>query len=139
MVVKKHSYIVKILICCILCGITLFVSSHRFVNGEVTPKWLGLILMIGITGMAWSMLSRIIILPARPVDTILIVCIALIFIRSWVTSGTLLMYPVGLLLLFFLIQHAVKILPLKYLSGTVAIFALALSLQGVLQYAGELH
>ena len=47
----KHSAITGILICCILCGITLFVSSSRFVNAEVTPKWLGLMLAIGVMGL----------------------------------------------------------------------------------------
>ena len=48
----------NILMCCIICSITLFVSSRRFVNAEVTPKWLCLMLCLGFMGMVWSVFNH---------------------------------------------------------------------------------
>ncbi len=134
--IKKRSLIAGVLICCILCSVTIYVSSHRFVNEEITPKWLGMMLSIGIMGLMWSMFCRKIYLPARPIDAILIICLFLVFVSEWVTSGALLIYPVVLLLLYFLVQRVLSICSLQYLFGTVVIFAVVLSLHGILQYAG---
>ncbi|MDR1154816.1 MAG: hypothetical protein LBL04_08890, partial [Bacteroidales bacterium] len=132
---KKYSYIKEVLICCILCSITLFVTSHRFVNEAVTPKWLGLMLCTGISGFAWCIRGRKIILPAKPVDTILIICFLFVVVRA---SGSSRIYAGGLLLLFYLVRQEVTVCSVQYLYGTVMLFALALSLHGILQYAGVL-
>jgi hypothetical protein len=42
----------------ILCCITLFLSSRLFVNENITPKWLCLMLITGMAGMIWSLLRR---------------------------------------------------------------------------------
>ena len=88
----------NILICCIICSVTMFVSSYRFVNVEVTPKWLSLMICIGFIGIVWSVFSRKISLSAKSIDTVFV----------------------------------------KYIYGTVIIFALALSVQGIFQYFGML-
>jgi O-antigen ligase len=73
-----------------LCCITLFAFSYRFVDAQVVPKWLGVMLCVGVMGIVWSI--------AGP---------------------------------------KIKISPLRYLFGTVAVFALVLSLHGIiLQLAG---
>ena len=92
---SKHTHTTSVVFGCILCSVTLFVSSYKFVNTEVTPKWLGLFLAVGLMGIAWSILYRKISLPDK-------------------TMGAILIY------------------------GTIAAFATALSIQGILQYVGVL-
>ena len=131
--------IVGISIYCILCTITLFASSYRFVNVEITPKWLGLLLSIGIVGIACGVFCRRVYLPAKPIFLFLMCCFFLVSARDWATSGinlSLLIYICGLLLLFFMAQQIVSVCPPQYLFGTIIIFALVLSIQGILQYAG---
>ena len=41
---EKRKMTAGILMCCMLCILSLFVYSRRFVNVEVTPKWIGLML-----------------------------------------------------------------------------------------------
>ena len=41
-----------------LCVATLFITSHRFVNAAVTPKWLCLAFCAGCAGVLWSMLKN---------------------------------------------------------------------------------
>ena len=43
---EKTTVFSGVLICFILCSITLFIYSHRFVNVELTPKWFGLFFLI---------------------------------------------------------------------------------------------
>ena len=50
----KRSCFTGVLICSTLCGMVLFVFSQRFVNAEVTPKWVGLMMIIGMIGVLWS-------------------------------------------------------------------------------------
>ena len=50
--------IVNIFLCCALCGIALFAYSHRFVNAEVTPKWMGLLLVASVAGICWAIFSK---------------------------------------------------------------------------------
>ena len=138
--VKKRSAIAGILIFCVLCGVTLFVYSYRFVNVEITPKWMGLMLCVGIAGLTWSIFSRNIALSAKPL-IFLACCFLFVFTRKWLAfefDATLLMYLGGLLLLFLIILQIVKDCKPQYLLGTVIVFSLALSLQGILQYTGAL-
>ena len=88
---KKRTIIFGVLTCCILCSITLFVTSYRFIDAEITPKWLGLMLCIGIMGLVWSI------------------------------QGNKISFTDFLS---------------KYLFGTIIVFALVLSIQGILQYVG---
>jgi len=73
-----------------LCSMTLFISSHRFVNKEITPKWLCLMFAVGILGVVWSMLGR---------------------------------------------KISLKVYLFDYLFVTIIVFAIALSIHGMLQYA----
>ena len=56
-IIERTSTVRRITGCSILCLVTLFVYSHRFVNAEVTPKWLGLMLLVGVAGIGWSVFS----------------------------------------------------------------------------------
>ena len=130
----KRSTITGVLICCILCGVSLFVFSYRFVNVEITPKWMGLMICVGISGITWSLLNLKISLPAKPILIIIMCSFLLVFVRKWVTLNfdpALLLYLSGLLFLFFIIQQTVTVGHPKYLYGTVIVFALALSVQGI--------
>ena len=62
---ERRSEVFIIAMSCIYCGIVLFVSSIRFVNSEVTPKWTGLMAAVAITGIAWSIMYRKISQPYR--------------------------------------------------------------------------
>ena len=70
---------------------------------------------------------------------VLTCCFLFVFARKWVTydfDATLLVYLSGLLLLFLIIQQIVAVCQPQFLFGTVIVFALALSVQGILQYIG---
>ena len=136
-VISKYSTLVGVLMCLILCSITLFMSSNCFVNKEIIPKWLGMMLSIGIMGMAWSMSGCTISLPAKLIDTVIIFCFLLFIIRG-ISLRVAIMYPVGLLLLYYLKQYMVMVCQYKYLLGTVIILTLGLSLYGIFQYIGLL-
>ena len=69
--VKKCSIITGVLIFCILCSVSLFVFSYRFVNVEITPKWLGLMICVGIAGLTGSMLGRTITLRTKPLISLI--------------------------------------------------------------------
>jgi len=43
--------ITNVIMCSIICCIALFFYSNRFVNVEVTPKWLAMMLAVGLMGM----------------------------------------------------------------------------------------
>ena len=135
----KRTYISGVLVFCMLCSVTLFALSQHFVNEEITPKWLGLMLFIGIEGVVWSMLNRKVTLPAKQILLILSCFFLFIFVRNWITlnfnPSSLIIFS-GLLLLFFLLQQTVSACSTLYLFGTVVSFSFALSLYGVLQYFG---
>ena len=136
------SIIVGVSTCCILCGATLFVYSYRFVNVEITPKWMGLLLSIGIVGIACGVFCRRVYLPVKSIFLFLMCCFLLVFVRDWTTSGInppLLIYLGGLLLLFFVAQQIVVKCPSQFFFGTIIVFALALSLHGILQYTGVIQ
>lgn len=136
---EKYLIIAETETCSILCCTTLFITSHRFVNAEITPKWLGLMLMVGIMGIAWGVFYRKAYLPAKPVFLLLTGCFLFIFARGWVTSGfntVLFMYMGGLLLLFFVAQQMVAVCPPRYLYGVAVLLATTLSIQGILQFFG---
>jgi len=135
---EKRKMTAGILMCCILCILSLFVYSRRFVNVEVTPKWLGVMLCVGIAGIAWSLLHRKLYVPARSFFVVLTCCFLFIFLRNWAVLGfneSLLTYLISLLILFLLLQQAVHTCPPRYLFGTVILFAFALAIQGILQHA----
>ena len=100
----KFKTVSGIVICCLLCSITLFVYSHRFVNVEVTPKWLYLMLAVGIASVAGGLLYRKNLQLSKPVNILLTGSLLFILVRAWATSGVLWIYPLGLLLLFYLVQ-----------------------------------
>ena len=50
----KRSILLSVAINSLLCSITLFVSSGRFVNPEVTPKWMALMMVAGFLGIIFS-------------------------------------------------------------------------------------
>ena len=138
--ISKISAIIGISICCILCSVTLFVFSYRFVNVEITPKWLGLMLCVGIAGIVWSMMISKMALHSKSL-VVLVCCFLFVFVRKWITfdfDAPLLIYFWGLLLLFLIIQQIDMACKPPYLSGTVIVFALALSVHGILQYFGYL-
>jgi len=121
---------------CILCLITLFVTSHLFVSEEITAKWIGLMLSIGIFGLVASLSIRKIALPFSLIDILLAVCFALFFFRAYFIDGIVSFFPLGLFLLYYLIRLSVAVYPPQYLFCTVLIFASALSIHGLLQLAG---
>ena len=127
--------------CCILCSISLFVSSHRLINAELTPKWLGMMAGIGIAGVALSIWNREKHYNANSLLFFLISGFLLVLVRNWVTLGfnpTLFMNLCGLGLLFFLLQQMVAECPPRYFYGTIIVLAVALSLHGIFQYTGVL-
>jgi len=131
--------VITVVVCCLFCSITLFVTSNRFVNAELTPKWLGMMSGICIAGVAWSIWNRGKLYDARSLLLLLISGFLLVLVRNWITFGfspTLFMNLCGLGLLFFLLQQTVAECPLRYFYGTIIVFAVALSLQGILRYAG---
>ncbi|MDR2651283.1 MAG: O-antigen ligase family protein [Prevotellaceae bacterium] len=126
----------------VLCSITLFLSSRHFVNQEVTPKWFGLIAGVALTGIICSLLQRKVYLPAKSLFLLIFVSCCLIFFRSWVVSGFssyLLTRTVCFILLFFVLQQAIPVLPARYLFGVFTLLATVLVFHGLLQYAGVFH
>jgi len=131
--------VIGLAICCFLCAITLFASSHRFVNAQITPKWLGMMAAIGIAGVGWSIRFVKKQFYGKSILLLLLSIFSFAFIRNWVTVGfnpVLFMYLSGLVFLFILLQQIVSACPPKYLYGTIIVFVVALSLHGILQYAG---
>ena len=82
---RKSSKIVGVLNFCILCSITLFAFSQLFVNEKITPKWLGLMLSVGIAGIVWSMFNCKVFLPTKKIFIILSCFFLFIFVRNWIT------------------------------------------------------
>jgi len=119
---EKIRLVLGLLLCSILCSITLFVSSQLFVNECVTPKWLFLMIFIGIVGVAVFTFDKKISFSIGLTDGILIICFFLIFLREWIMSDSINLYPFGLLLLYFLVRQAVTVYPLKYLYVIVFFF-----------------
>jgi O-antigen ligase len=72
-----------------LCSIALFVISHRFVNAELTPKWMGVMLTIGIMGILWSVRHHRILLPIRQMDTTPIFGTIVVFVLALSVQGFL--------------------------------------------------
>jgi len=139
--IEKRTIITGMLMCCIFCILTLFVYSNRFVNAEVTPKWLGLMMCVGVVGVVWGLMFRRVYFPAKLIFVLQSGCFVFIFFRNYFNSGfnpSLLMYLGGLLVLFFLIQQVVKCCPTYYLFGMIIVFGIVLSIQGLLQYIGIL-
>ena len=135
----KKNHILDSLIICTLNSITMFIFSQRFVNEEVTPKWLGLMMCVGIAGVFICMSHSKIMFSKKQIFIILMCFFLFIFIRNWITFGfdlSLLVYFSSLLLLFLVLQQAVTVCPTKFLFGIVVSFVLALSLQGIFQYIG---
>jgi len=126
--------VIHAVICFIICIITLFVTSQFFVDLHTTPKWLCLMLFIGILGIIRGCLFRSEFFPANPIDVIITVWFFLAFFRS---SGSSAIYPAGLLLLYLLIR-SIGSMETKFFQATVIAFSFILSAQGILQYVGVL-
>ena len=62
--VDKRSTIAGVLIWGELCGVTLFIYSYRFVNAEITSKWLGMTLCIGGASVVYGAFCQKIFFPA---------------------------------------------------------------------------
>ena len=138
--VERRLAITGILLFCIICGVSLFVFSNSFVSAEITPKWLGMMISVGLAGITWSMLNGKISFYVKPL-VLFICCFLFIFVRKWITSDfntPLLIYLCGLLLLCLIVKQIVNDCKHQYLLGTVIVFALALSVQVILQYIGLL-
>ena len=121
-----------IIIGILVCIASLFASSSQFVNVGVTPKWLGMMICVGIAGMVFRKM-------AHPLLVIIAVCFLLIFTRNLITHRfcpSLLMYLCGLLLLLHLALQIYSVSSTRYLFGAIIVFALALSIYGILQYVG---
>jgi hypothetical protein len=71
----------------ILCGIALFVTSHHFVNQEVTPKWFGLITGVGIAGILSGIFHRNLYVFPKSVWILMFSCGFLIVFRDCLVSG----------------------------------------------------
>lgn len=137
--VEYWPVIFGLLICCFLCAITLFVSSHRFVNAQITPKWLAMIAAVGIAGVVWSTRFGEKHFYTKPILLLLLSVFLFAFIRNWVSisfNPVLFMYLSGLVSLFILLQFVVTECSPKYFYGTIIFFVVILSLHGILQYAG---
>jgi O-antigen ligase len=139
-IVKGKSFaIAGVLLLFTVCGIALFAVSRQFVNHEATPKWFGLVLVVGLSGIAWSMFCEKIRVPAGSVFLLLLFPVVFVFLRNLTVSGfdhKLFVYSAGLILLFPVLQQTVSVCKIKYLFGTVLLSALLSALYGILQYAG---
>jgi O-antigen ligase len=143
--IKKHT--VKIIflssaVPAVLCCITLFFSSARFVSQEVAPKWFGLIAGTALAGIIFSFLRRKVYMPAKSLFLLISVSCLLVFFRDWAASGFnahLLTQAVCLVLLFYVLQQATPVLPGGYLSGMFVLLATVLAFYGLLQHAGVLY
>ena len=139
---SRRSYITGILISCVFCGVLFFLSSSRFVNVAIIPKWMGLFLSAGIAGVIFSLWCKKIDLPAKQIFIFLICCFLIVLLRDGTESGlnpALTVYLSALILLFFLLQQVVISFHAKILFGIIIVFALALSMHGFLQYSGLIH
>ena len=137
--IKKQFIISGLLIFCSVCAITLFASSHQFVNTQTTPKWLGMLVVIGIAAIVWNIGFWKKYFYTNHFLLLSLFVFLFVFIRSWGTFGfkpTLLMFMSGMVLLFILLQYFVSECPSCYFYGAIIIFGVALSLQGILQYIG---
>ncbi|MDR1170309.1 MAG: O-antigen ligase family protein [Prevotellaceae bacterium] len=125
----------------VLCCITLFFSSRHFVSREVASKWFGLIAGVALAGIIFSFLRRKIYVPAKSLFLLIFVSCFFIFFRDWAVFGLniyLLAQIVCLILLFFVLQQSIPVLPVGYLFGMFALLTAVLAFYGLLQYAGIL-
>lgn len=128
-----------ILLLCILCNLTLFTFSHRFVNAATTAKWLGMELWVGVAGLILCALCRKLYLPAKAILLLMLTSCLAVFFRDLFASGFsgyLLVYAVCIALLFLVLQQIAEALAAEYLFGSVAISAAVVAVHGLLQYAG---
>ena len=126
-------------ICSLLCVITLFCVSSRFLDASIIPKWLGLIFSVAILSVIWILCANKLHTKNSTILYLFISCLVFVFIRNWMTNGFSPMqyiYLLGLLYLFLLLQQMVIKCPPRYLYSVIILFALLLSVQGILQYAG---
>ncbi|MDR3246469.1 MAG: hypothetical protein LBT50_08565, partial [Prevotellaceae bacterium] len=132
--------IFSILIFSILCSITLFVSSHQFVNQTVAPKWFGMMICVGLSALILlSILYHNIYTPVKSIFLLILISCSAVFFRDLAVSGFnyyLLAYTVCLFLLFFVLQQITTILPAGVLFRIVVILTTVLAVYGLLQYAG---
>jgi O-antigen ligase len=122
-----------------LCCAGLFVTSHHFVNQEVTPKWFGLVTGVGIAGILSGVFHRNLYIPLKSVWIPVLLCGSLIVFRDCPASGfdyRLTAQAVCLLLLFFLLQQMTAIFPVKYFLGMTVILTAILACYGVWDYSG---
>ena len=133
------SFLPNVLFFSVLCVITLFISSQRFVSEEVTPKWLFMMLIIGVMGLVRRLMTRQSTVSVRAIDIILVAGFFISFVSTWATVGTVSIYLAGLPLLYILIRRFVADCPCRYLFGAVSAFALVLAVQGIFQYSGLLR
>jgi O-antigen ligase len=121
----------------ILCFVTLFITSGRFVNPQITPKWFGLALCVGLAGLV-RIFSRqkSVKMNAAVWCLFLIAGAGTALTRS--RDLSLWMNTVCLLLLLFLWMQTVERFVFKYIAVIFICFAVALSVHGILQYFGIL-
>ncbi|MDR1225096.1 MAG: O-antigen ligase family protein [Tannerella sp.] len=123
----------------ILSCITLFVTSRHFVNQEVTPKWFGLIIGVGMAGIISGIFNHNLYFPLKSVWIPILLCCSLIVLRDCLVSDfnyQLMTQTVCLLLLFFLLQQMTAIFPVKYFLGITVILTAVLACYGVWDYPG---
>jgi hypothetical protein len=133
-----NRFIVGILFC-MLCCVTLFVSSRQFVNQEVTPKWFGLMAGVGIAGFLSGIFHRNLYIPPKSVWIPMLLCGFPVVFMDYPVSGfdyRLTAQAVCLLLLFFLLQQMTVIFPVKYLLGITVILTAILACYGLWDYSG---
>jgi O-antigen ligase len=126
----------------VLCCITLFFSSRRFVNHEITPKWFGMIIGVAVAGIIFGLAQRKIYIPAKALLLLFSISCCFIFFRDWAVLGFnryLLIQTVCFVLLLFVLQQAIPVLPAGYLFGMFTLLATVLAFHGLLQYAGVFY
>ncbi|MDR2286914.1 MAG: O-antigen ligase family protein, partial [Prevotellaceae bacterium] len=126
----------------VLCCITLFFSSRHFVNHEISPKWFGMIVGVAVAGIIFGLLQRKVYIPAKALLLFIVISYCFIFVRDWAVFGFnsyLLMQTVCFVLLLFVLQQTIPVLPTGYLFGMFTLLAIVLAIHGLLQYAGILY
>ncbi|MDR1668313.1 MAG: O-antigen ligase family protein [Bacteroidales bacterium] len=136
---KRNPYTaIFILFLGLACVSALFVTSHAFVNAQITPKWFGVMLCVGLAGAISVFSGNGKITGNSVIWRFCFVAGMVALFRNWAIDGfsPQILPCVFCLLLLLLFVPLAETVSFKNIAGILVCFAVALSLHGMLQYAG---
>jgi hypothetical protein len=73
--------IFSILLFCTLCSLTLFISSYRFVNPTVAPKWFGTVICVSLSGILLRILYLNIYVPVKSIFLLILISGSAVYLQ----------------------------------------------------------